>query len=427
MSCYDHENPAPCAPPRQPDPALTMQNIDFGRFEQSFMFHMIRDFFLLLIVVTVLELGVRFGLVIYEFVEHDRQTVAQSANQLAADVKSIMMNSGGPVAARTVYPILKRNMEDLGLSVALVPAPVTVASMEAKFGLEPHGIPPEWPKGRHIESRVTLTAEEFCLTCHVKARAGDVLGEITVRSYLARRLDTWWSELRLTAVIWSINIVTHTIVLFLLLKVRMEPLLSLRGTVSRLAKGIFNLSHRARVNSRDEFGELAQDLNHFLDRITQILEDLDGILSRVVAVGHRLSQVSQQMDAHLARISDAGRSALRESLADSGNSAAALRDEAAGMATLLANLTSQASLNEADRSRLMDVSARLHSSLRLAEFVLTGTFRAADEVAVLSREVHSFGHFFVEMALLEQKMQAVAESGQALLARLKNGGAEPGS
>ncbi|MGB0127173.1 MAG: HAMP domain-containing protein [Rhodocyclaceae bacterium] len=402
-----------------------MQNIDFGRFEQSFMFHMLRDFFLLLVAVTVIEMGVRFGMVIYEFSHHDRQTVELAANQLATDVKSIMLNSGGPVAARTVYPILKRNLEDLGLSVAIVPTPVTVASMQAKFQVEPHGIPPQWPSGRHNETRVTLAAEEFCLTCHVKAKVGDVLGEITVRSYFSRRVDTWWSELRLTAVIWIINIFTHTIVLFLLLKIRMEPLLALRATVSRLAKGIINLSHRAKVNSHDEFGELAQDLNHFLDRITQVVEDLDGILSRVVAVGHRLSQVSQQMDAHFAKINDAGRAALRESLADSGNSATALREESVSMVALLDSLTRQAALADADRGRLMDVSARLHSSLRLAEFVLAGTSRAADEVVVLSREVHSFGHFFVEMALLEQRMQAVAESGQALLARLTNGGATP--
>jgi hypothetical protein len=35
--------------------------------------------------------------------------VDRSAQQLAADVKSIMLNPGGPNAAQTVYLILKRN------------------------------------------------------------------------------------------------------------------------------------------------------------------------------------------------------------------------------------------------------------------------------------------------------------------------------
>jgi hypothetical protein len=38
-----------------------------GPFGLSFMFHMIRDFFLLLLVVVALELGIRYGVVLYEF------------------------------------------------------------------------------------------------------------------------------------------------------------------------------------------------------------------------------------------------------------------------------------------------------------------------------------------------------------------------
>ena len=231
-----------------------MQDPDFGRFEQSFVFHMIRDFFVLLIVVTAAEMGIRYSVVIYEFEHHDRLTVDHAAKQIAADVKSIMLNSGGPIAARTVYPILKRNFDDLGLSIAVVPSAVTVTSMQARFNMDAHGIAPQWPQGRHNESKVVLTAEQFCLNCHAHAKIGDVLGEITVRGYLSSRLSAWWAELRLTSMIWALNIITHTIVLLLLLRIRMEPLLSLRATVARLAKGVINLSHRAKLNSHDEFG-----------------------------------------------------------------------------------------------------------------------------------------------------------------------------
>jgi methyl-accepting chemotaxis protein len=103
-----------------------------------------------------------------------------------------------------------------------------------------------------------------------------VLGTVSVRSYLARK-------------------VIHTIVL-LLLKVRMEPMLSLRATVGSLARGVMDLSPRARVKSDDEFGELATDLNHFLDRIALIVHDLDRILSEVVAVGERLGSVNRHLE-----------------------------------------------------------------------------------------------------------------------------------
>ena len=80
-----------------------MKENSFGRFEQSFMFHMIRDFFLLLIVVAGLELAIRYAVVVYDFKSNEPQRVERAAQQLAGDIKSIMLNSGGPTAAQTVY------------------------------------------------------------------------------------------------------------------------------------------------------------------------------------------------------------------------------------------------------------------------------------------------------------------------------------
>jgi hypothetical protein len=81
-------------------------------FEQSFMFHMIRDFFLLLVLVATVEMGIRYAVVRYDFASKEQARVDLAAQQLANDVKSIMLNSGGPLAAQTVYPILNRNYDD---------------------------------------------------------------------------------------------------------------------------------------------------------------------------------------------------------------------------------------------------------------------------------------------------------------------------
>ena len=265
-------------------------------FEQSFMFHMIRDFFLLLLLVATVEMGIRYALVRYDFASKEQARVDQAAQQLANDVKSIMLNSGGPLAAQTVYPILNRNYDDLGLSIAVIPSEVTVESMKESFKLDVKGLQPTWKVGPHLESAVNLTAEHFCLNCHVKAKVGDVLGTVKVGSYLDRKEAAWWTEVRLTAGALSLKILVHTILLFFLLKVRMAPLLSLRSTVSRLARGLMDLSPRAKVNGADEFGELAQDLNHFLDRINVVVTDLDQILSKVVEAGGRLGNLNRDLE-----------------------------------------------------------------------------------------------------------------------------------
>jgi hypothetical protein len=152
-------------------------------FEQSFMFHMIRDFFLLLLLVSSVEMGIRYALVRYDFSSNEQSRVEQATAQLANDVKSIMLNSGGPLAARTVYPILNRNYDDLGLSIAIIPSEVTKESMRKTFNMEVKGLQPVWKTGNHLESSVSLTAEQLCLNCHVKAKVGDVLGIVKVGSY----------------------------------------------------------------------------------------------------------------------------------------------------------------------------------------------------------------------------------------------------
>ncbi len=274
-------------------------------FEQSFMFHMIRDFFLLLLLVATVEMGIRYALLRYDFAIKEQARVDQAAQQLANDVKSIMLNSGGPLAAQTVYPILNRNYDDLGLSIAVVPSEVTIASMKQSFKIDAKGLQPTWKDGPRLEAAVALTAEQFCLNCHVKAKVNDVLGTVKVGSYLGTKEAAWWNEVRLTAGALSLKILVHTILLFFLLKARMAPLLSLRSTVSQLARGLMDLSPRAKVNGADEFGELAQDLNHFLDRITVVVTDLDQILSKVVEAGGRLGSLNRDLEQTVDGLRDA--------------------------------------------------------------------------------------------------------------------------
>ncbi len=147
-----------------------------------------------------------------------------------------------------------------------------------------------------------LRAESFCIRCHVAASEGDVLGTVAVRDYLGASLGGWWEEVRLTATLNLAKIGINILILFFLLRMLMEPLLSLRGAVARLADGTGGVGVRAEVRSSDEFGELAHDLNTFLDRIAGILGDLRTLLSRMVAVGTRLARVTGSTDEQLSSV-----------------------------------------------------------------------------------------------------------------------------
>jgi HAMP domain-containing protein len=399
-----------------------MKAYEFGRFEKSFSFHMIRDFFLLLLLVTCVELGIQYAAMVYKFQTTEQSRIDASAQGLADDIKAIMLNSGGPTAAQTIYPILRRNYEDVGLSIAVLPSDLTVKSIEQTFRFTPIGLQPNWMAGEHIEAVTSLKSEEACLGCHIKAKVGDVLGTITVRSYLEPKESAWWTQVSVMAGTMSIKIIFHTILLFLLLRARMEPMMSLRATTAALAKGVMDLSPRAKVNSADEFGELAADLNSFLDRVKLLVHDLDQILSEVMSVGDRLGTLSRGLEQQLDEMRESSSHADSEGAQRSvANQIVAARE--AGAFEVLMNTLDEVIAakftNSADAEQLRG------NLLRLKKSFLTVTEAVSSSSPTPETAPSEVSQFLVisqslrEMTVLEGSMQKVAESGQRLIDRLQ--------
>ena len=383
---------------------------------------MIRDFFLLLLLVTCVELGIQYASMVYKFQTTEQSRIDASAQGLADDIKAIMLNSGGPTAAQTIYPILRRNYEDVGLSIAVLPSDLTVKSIEQTFRFTPIGLQPNWMAGEHIEAVTSLKSEEACLGCHIKAKVGDVLGTITVRSYLEPKESAWWTQVSVMAGTMSIKIIFHTILLFLLLRARMEPMMSLRATTAALAKGVMDLSPRAKVNSADEFGELAADLNSFLDRVKLLVHDLDQILSEVMSVGDRLGTLSRGLEQQLDEMRESSSHADSEGAQRSvANQIVAARE--AGAFEVLMNTLDEVIAakftNSADAEQLRG------NLLRLKKSFLTVTEAVSSSSPTPETAPSEVSQFLVisqslrEMTVLEGSMQKVAESGQRLIDRLQ--------
>lgn len=392
-----------------------------GRFDQSFVVKLIKDFFLLLVLVGMVEMGARFALTLYDFYGKEREVTRLAAERLASDVRDVMVNSGGPVAARTLYPILQKNYQARGLEIAIEPSRVTVTSIREIYGFTPKGIKPVWPDGEHHAFTVQILADDFCLSCHTEASVGDSLGNVTIRNYLSENLDVWWEEVRLSGIMSLFKIILDTTLLFFLLKVRLEPVLSLRSVVARLAKGGSDISHRAPIKSADEFGELASDLNRFLDRLVHILEDLRSVLDRVAALNQRLETIHAQMTTGFDAIGEGLAAATKEVFLRKGRKPVLSRDwlDAIKNTRDLAHHALKGGPDEALLDQgLKGFFDQLEDAVRMAEQLFEGKDAAESALLGLSGDVRAFSHFMGEMANLEDKMQAIAETGQGLVGRL---------
>ncbi len=349
---------------------------------------------------------------------------AQASGERFAEITRAKAYCQQGLAARTVYPIIQRNHSELGLEIAIVPSAKTAESIRQTLGFQPRGIRPDWSKGRHHEATVQLEADEFCIQCHATAKVGDVLGHVTVRSYRSARMDEWWREARVVAVAGMANVILHTIVLFLLLRLRMEPLLKLRATVARMAKGRLDLSRRAEAKSSDEFGELATDLNLFLERMGHLVEDVSGVLGQVSAVNERLTQVSARMGEQQETVQTKVQGAKRRTY-EIREAVAGLSDETVeSLDLVLAALETAAPEREelAElRGKLRDVLVRYRESAGRTRGAQRQLDELGESLVDLARAVQADTHYQGEIRVLEERMKVVSESGRQLLGRLTAG------
>ena len=387
-----------------------------GRFDKSFLVHMIKDFFLILVLVTLVEFSIKAALVYYNYAANGQQEAARVTEELADNVRSIMRNEGGPVAARTMYPILETNWNDLGYEVAIVPAPVTVTSIEENFGFTPEGIPAgPWPEGRFAAAREDITAEPFCLSCHTSADVGEVLGTVTVRNYLAQDFALWSKDIQLSAGLSVGKILLHSVLLFLILRARMEPLIALRSVVANLARAYGGLHHRADIRTADEFGALARDLNQFLDRISRVIGELDQVLGRVVTVNDDIVKVQGDLrgriDSVIGRLRKLERAAM---VSAKGEPRLSQRWFEAARLSLLSRRdeAGDADTTSAMMDELQEVIASAEAQIRNSEALFS-------DLADLGAESETLRDAMAEMTRLEERLKAIIESGTTLVQRVR--------
>lgn len=103
--------------------------------------------------------------------------------------------------------------------------------------------------GDFKETLVKITAETCCLQCQTEAKVGGGLGTVAVHNYLQRDFAIWFNEVRLAAGLAVGKIVLHSVLLFLLLRARMEPLLRLPAVVSSLSKAYGALDQRVEIRT----------------------------------------------------------------------------------------------------------------------------------------------------------------------------------
>jgi methyl-accepting chemotaxis protein len=247
---------------------------------------------------------------------------------------------------------------------------------------------------------------------------GETLGTVTVRRYLATDFSEWVEDMRLTGLLSLGKIVLHSVLLFVILRARLEPLMGLRSTVSRLARAYSGLTHRAEIRTADEFGVLARDLNLFLDRVSRLMEELDEVLRRVVAVNGDIvtiqSDLRDRIDGLTRRIRHLERSAMLSAKAEPRLSQAWFDAARRAVADLDARRNTAP-----DGAEVGDLLEDLRAVVSNAETQIATSERVFADLGELGDESEKLKRAMAEMIRLEERMEGIVESGTTLVQRIR--------
>jgi methyl-accepting chemotaxis protein len=117
-----------------------------------------------------------------------------------------------------------------------------------------------------------LVATNECLMCHTNAKQGDVLGVMDLE-YSLQDLENDITSMMKKTVLTMIVGALFTIIFLMAMLHRIigTPLKELLQRVKDLASGEGDLTARIRVNSEDELGEIAININQFIEKIRQVI------------------------------------------------------------------------------------------------------------------------------------------------------------
>ena len=208
----------------------------------------------------------------------------------------------------------------------------------------------------------------------------------------------------------------------------MEPLLRLRTVVSKLARAYGGLDHRAEIRSSDEFGALAGDLNLFLDRISRIVEELDLVLRKVVAVNDDIITIQGGLREQVDGVVSGARRLERRAMMSARREPLLSNAWFDAVKGSIADLDGALSTVE-NAPKAAELVETLRAVVENAEAQISTNEDLFADLAVLGADTEQFQASVAEMARLEERMKAIIETGGLLVARLGSEGTEkaPGS
>ncbi len=149
--------------------------------------------------------------------------------------------------------------------------------------------------GKHtIRLLKPLVTDSECLACHATSNIGDVLGVMDLTfSMDSVDLNIKNSSIKFFVIFVLFLLLIVLLVLFILKKIIGNPIALLLDRVKDLSSGDGDLTKRVDIQSSDEIGEVAKEVNNFIEKIQKTVIESQNSAHKVEKNGKALSDSAQ--------------------------------------------------------------------------------------------------------------------------------------
>jgi len=141
-----------------------------------------------------------------------------------------------------------------------------------------------------------LVATNECMMCHTNVQAGDVLGVMDLE-YSLEDVENDISNMTMKTILTMVigSIISVIFVLIMLNRILGTPLNELLQRVKDLSEGEGDLTARVKVQRKDELGEIAGNINLFIEKIQQVVLTILSTASESKQIALTLSEHSNAL------------------------------------------------------------------------------------------------------------------------------------
>ena len=208
-----------------------------------------------------------------------------------------------------------------------------------------------------LETVLPLLNEERCTKCH--DRETKILGALKLSSSIQGAYDASQKAALLLITSAVIALVASFIGLMVLLRFSVTRKLNdFVAKVTDLSRGEGDLTKKIEVTSNDEFGQLADEINHLVWKIRDIIVQISQTSEKVSSTAVNLQQNSEQIATGSEEVA-----AQAETVATAGEEMSATSGAIAQNCQMASEVSQQASAAAADGARVVDETIVVMNSI----------------------------------------------------------------